>query len=141
MVFLFVGSSGLTEASFPRNLAIPQLLLSSAWGTPPRYERPDDRVPAQGTFTPSVHAHVRRTPGAAPNGGPTTPVGNSRASEGPPSVIRIVSCDMKLQSVLLGGRNPDQVLRVAAGIPRKQASDGRWSRGRYCQGSEAFPVM
>ena len=102
MVFLFVGSSGLTEASFPRNLAIPQLLLSSAWGTPPRYERPDDRVPAQGTFTPSVHAHVRRTPGAAPNGGPTTPVGNSRASEGPPSVIRIVSCDMKLQSVLLG---------------------------------------
>src|SRR5207302_4144818 len=30
MIFLFVGSSGLTEASFPRNLAIPQLLLSSA---------------------------------------------------------------------------------------------------------------
>ncbi len=29
MVFLFVGSSGLTEASYPRNLAIPQLLLSS----------------------------------------------------------------------------------------------------------------
>ena len=30
MVFLFVGSSALTEASFPRDLAIPQLLLSSA---------------------------------------------------------------------------------------------------------------
>ena len=30
MIFLFVGSSGLTEASYPRNLAIPQLLLSSA---------------------------------------------------------------------------------------------------------------
>src|SRR2546426_5203351 len=30
MIFLFVGSSGLTEASFPRDLAIPQLLLSSA---------------------------------------------------------------------------------------------------------------
>ncbi len=30
MTFLFVGSSGLTEASFPRDLAIPQLLLSSA---------------------------------------------------------------------------------------------------------------
>lgn len=29
MIFLFVGSSGLTEASFPRDLAIPQLLLSS----------------------------------------------------------------------------------------------------------------
>jgi hypothetical protein len=30
MVFLFVGSSALTEASFPQDLAIPQLLLSSA---------------------------------------------------------------------------------------------------------------
>src|SRR5438445_13193037 len=30
MIFLFVGSSGVTEASFPRDLAIPQLLLSSA---------------------------------------------------------------------------------------------------------------
>jgi len=29
-VFLFVGSSALTEASLPRDLAIPQLLLSSA---------------------------------------------------------------------------------------------------------------
>jgi hypothetical protein len=52
-----------------------------------------------------------------------------------------VSCDMKLQSVLLGRRNPDQALRVSAGTPRKHASDGR-SRGRgYCQGYEAFPVM
>ena len=31
MVFLFVGSSALTEASFPRDLAIPQLLLSNVW--------------------------------------------------------------------------------------------------------------
>jgi len=30
MIFLFVGSSCLTEASFPQDLAIPQLLLSSA---------------------------------------------------------------------------------------------------------------
>ena len=30
MVFLFVGSSALTEASCPRDLAIPQLLLSNA---------------------------------------------------------------------------------------------------------------
>jgi len=29
MIFLFVGSSALTEASFPRNLAIPQLLRSN----------------------------------------------------------------------------------------------------------------
>ena len=33
MIFLFVGSSGLTEASFPRDLAIPQLLLSNVWIT------------------------------------------------------------------------------------------------------------
>jgi hypothetical protein len=39
-------------------------------------------------------------------------------------LLRIVSCDMKLHSVLLGWSNPDQVLRVAAGIPRKHASDG-----------------
>jgi len=31
MIFLFVGSSGLTEASFPRRLATPQLLLSNVW--------------------------------------------------------------------------------------------------------------
>ena len=30
MIFLFVGSSGLTAASFLWDLAIPQLLLSSA---------------------------------------------------------------------------------------------------------------
>ena len=46
-----------------RNLAIPQLLRSSTLGqSVSRYERQPDRVPAQGTFTPSVHAHVRRTP-------------------------------------------------------------------------------
>ena len=38
-------------------------------------------------------------------------------------------------------RNPDQVLRVAAGTPRKQASDGRRSSDGYCPRSEAFPVM
>ena len=56
-------------------------------------------------------------------------------------LIRNVSCDMKLHSVLLGWSNPDQVLRVTAGTPRKHASDGRWPSGRYCQGCEAFPVM
>ncbi len=35
MTFLCVGSSGLTEASFPRDLAIPQLLLSNVWITLP----------------------------------------------------------------------------------------------------------
>jgi len=36
-----------------------------------------------------------------------------------------VSCDMKLYSILLGGRNLDQALRVSAGTPRKHASGGR----------------
>jgi len=35
MFFLFVGSSGLTEASFPRNLTIPQLLRSKVWAIVP----------------------------------------------------------------------------------------------------------
>jgi hypothetical protein len=57
-------------------------------------------------------------------------------------VSRDVSCDMKLQAVLLGGSyEPDQALRVSAGTPRKQASVGREPRGSYWQGSEAFPVM
>jgi hypothetical protein len=34
--------------------------------------------------------------------------------------------DMKLHSILFGGSNPDQALRVAAGIPPKHASGGRW---------------
>ena len=53
----------------------------------------------------------------------------------------VVGCDMKLHSVLLGWSDPDQALRVAAGTPRKHASDGRGPSGRYCQGYEAFPVM
>jgi hypothetical protein len=52
-----------------------------------------------------------------------------------------VSCDMKLHSVLLGWRNPDQALRVSAGTPRKHASDGLSCSRGYCQGYEAFPVM
>ena len=34
-------------------------------------DRVDNRVPAQGTFTPSVHAHVRRTPVVSANAGIT----------------------------------------------------------------------
>ena len=49
--------------------------------------------------------------------------------------------DMKLDSLLFGWSDPDQALRVAAGIPRKHASDGLWPSGHYCQGYEAFPVM
>ena len=49
--------------------------------------------------------------------------------------------DMKLHSLLLGWSDPDQVLRVAAGIPGKRASDGLWPSGQYCQGCEAFPTM
>jgi len=53
----------------------------------------------------------------------------------------VVRCDMKLQSVLLGRSNPDQALRLAAGIPRKHAPDGQRLGGRYCQGCGAFPQM
>src|ERR1039458_7492427 len=49
--------------------------------------------------------------------------------------------DMKLHSILLGRSNPDQALRVAAGILGKRASGGRWPSGHYCQGCEAFPTM
>jgi hypothetical protein len=49
--------------------------------------------------------------------------------------------DMKLHTILLGWSNPDQVLRVAAGILGKRASGGRWPSGHYCQGCEAFPTM
>src|SRR6266404_844416 len=49
--------------------------------------------------------------------------------------------DVKLHSLLLGWSDPDQVLRVAAGIPGKRASDGLWPSGQYCQGCEAFPTM
>jgi len=57
------------------------------------------------------------------------------------SLSRIVGCDMKLQSVLLGWSNPDQALRVSAGTPRKHASDGRSRSRGYCQMCETFPVM
>ncbi len=49
--------------------------------------------------------------------------------------------DMKLHSVLFGWSDPDQALRVAAGILGKRASGGRWPSGHYCQGCEAFPTM
>ena len=40
-----------------------------------------------------------------------------------------------------GWSDPDQALRVAAGIPGKRASDGLWPSGRCCQGCGAFPTM
>jgi len=49
--------------------------------------------------------------------------------------------DVKLHSTLLGWSNPDQVLRVAAGILGKRAFGGLWPSGRYCQRCEAFPTM
>src|SRR5436309_7901091 len=68
MVFLFVGSSALTEASFPRDLAVPQLLLSSAWAMLTLVMRASLTVfPHRGLsphqFTPMSGAHktVQRT--------------------------------------------------------------------------------
>ena len=50
--------------------------------------------------------------------------------------------DVKLHSILFGWSNPDQALRVAAGIPGKRASGGRTRALRVrCQGCEAFPTM
>ena len=50
--------------------------------------------------------------------------------------------DVKLHSTLLGWSNPDQVLRVAAGILGKRASGGTaWALQVRCQGCEAFPTM
>ena len=49
--------------------------------------------------------------------------------------------DMKLHSILFGWSDPDQALRVAAGILGKRASDGLRPSGQYCQGCEAFPTM
>ncbi len=49
---------------------------------------------------------------------------------------------MKLHSILLGWSNPDQVLRVAAGILGERASGGMTRALRVCcQGCEAFPTM
>ena len=50
--------------------------------------------------------------------------------------------DVKLHSVLFGWSNPDQALRVAAGILGKRASGGRvWALQARCQGCEAFLTM
>ena len=49
--------------------------------------------------------------------------------------------DVKLHSILFGGSDPDQALRVAAGILGERASDGLRLGGRYCQRCEAFPTM
>src|SRR5215467_4107658 len=50
--------------------------------------------------------------------------------------------DVKLHSILFGWSNPDQTLRVAAGILGKRASGGRTRALRVCcQGCEAFPTM
>src|SRR2546428_2453178 len=80
MIFLFVGSSGLTEASFPRDLAIPQLLLSSACVIllPMKASRMTV-FPHRGFCTPSAHAHVRRTQNHWSERGRATSVGTADA--------------------------------------------------------------
>jgi hypothetical protein len=70
MIFLFVGSSALTEASFPQDLTIPQLLLSNVWVIVPLIMRDPTTVfthrglsPHQ--FTPMSGAHQPDPPNAA----------------------------------------------------------------------------
>ena len=67
MIFLFVGSSGLTEDSYPRNLAIPQLLRSSAHAVVPTITASPTAVfPRRGLaphqFTPMSGAHKAKAP-------------------------------------------------------------------------------
>jgi hypothetical protein len=51
--------------------AIPQLPRSDVWAIVSLdYERLDDRFRTRGTFAPSVHAHVRRTPATIVNARP-----------------------------------------------------------------------
>ena len=58
----FVGSSALTEASFPPDLAIGQLPCSSICVILLAVKAsPTTVFPYEGTFTLPVHAHVRRT--------------------------------------------------------------------------------
>jgi len=62
MAFLFVGSSGLSLASFPSDLAIRQLPCSSVNAILlPVKDSPTAVFPHEGTSTLPVHAHVRRT--------------------------------------------------------------------------------
>jgi hypothetical protein len=62
MTFLSVGSSGLTEASFPQDLAISQLLLSNVWVILPLIQRDlmtvfTHRGLSPHQFTPMSGAH------------------------------------------------------------------------------------
>ncbi len=81
---------------------------------------------------------------------PVEPTGTSRvfqrglAAQGRlvPAAHRHRYRDMKLHSLLFGWSNPDQTLRVAAGILGKRASGGMtWALQVRCQGCEAFPTM
>jgi hypothetical protein len=60
---------------------IPQLLLSSLRHRADHEGRPGSGVPAQGTSTPSAHAHVRRTPDHWTECGRDTSVGNADAMD------------------------------------------------------------
>jgi len=74
MAFLFVGSSGLSWASFPRDLAIPQLPCSSVYAIVLTMTASSTAVfPHEGTFTLPVHAHVRRTQITGANSRPASP--------------------------------------------------------------------
>ncbi len=73
--------------------------------------------------------------GAEDGGIPVLPrAGRARPAASDPHCYR----DMKLHSILFGWSDPDQALRVAAGILGKRASDGLRPSGHYCQRCEAF---
>ncbi len=86
-------------------------------------------------------------PYPAPNRRPRFPLGalaelaySVSAPPASPAAVGEARCyrDMKLHSILFGWSDPDQALRVAAGILGKRASDGLRPSGHYCQRCEAF---
>src|ERR1051326_9489824 len=61
VVFLFVGSSASASGLLPTKASRLRSCLGLVLGSCClRYERQPDCIPALGTFTPSVHAHVMR---------------------------------------------------------------------------------
>jgi hypothetical protein len=129
--------------------------LSASWSCCPT-EHNAKRLHFNIAKWPRRSARGRKTPCFCPGRG-------SSSSGG--AFVRLEPCEGKLSRTVLRGvragtarayptprhevafdtawldGNPDQVLRVAAGIPRKQAFGGAWCRNHGCQRSEAFQTM
>ena len=74
------------EAALQGHVAVVQLLLARGADPLRRCEFGDFYDIARRSTCEALLAIVGGEPGASPNGGPTTRLGNSRATEEPPSV-------------------------------------------------------